>query len=137
MTKFEGITITDCGQLEPMHRVLASHDTVDTEVTLNLALAKTLSYMFQVPIPAYVKEDSGRHCYHFPSKTVRYMELQLDGIDLGELANGSIRLSTLLMLENSPRFPYRIDRTSTTNWRRYEFVVRRDVFKATAGKNIG
>ena len=137
MAELEGSTITSLSQLEPIHRVCVSHDTVETDIMLNLALTKTLSYMFQVPMPDPVRVDSERSWCQFTSDTVRDMELQLDGIDLGELANGSIRLSTLLMLENSPRFPYRIDRTSTTSCRRYEFVIRRDVFKATAGKNIG
>lgn len=141
MAELEKNTITSLSQLEPIHRVCVSHDTVNTEILLNLALAKTLSYMFQVPMPAPVREDSGRPYYQlpyypFPPDTVRDMELQLDGITLGELGDGNIRLSTLLMLENSPRFPYRIDRTSTTSCRRYEFVIRRDVFKATAGKRI-
>ena len=137
MTELEGSTIPSLSQLEPMHRVCVSHDTVETDIMLNLALTKTLSYMFQVPMPDPVRVDSEMSWYQFTSDTVRDMELQLDGIDLGELANGSIRLSTLLMLENSPRFPYRIDRTSTTSCRRYEFVIRMDVFKATAGKNNG
>lgn len=138
MTELEENTITSLSQLEPIHRVFASHNPVDIEVMLNLALAKTLSYMFQVPMPAPVKVDSGipYNKYNFPPDTVRDMELQLDGIALSELGDGNIRLSTLLMLENSPRFPYRIDRTSTTSCRRYEFVIRRDVFKATAGKSI-
>lgn len=126
MTELEGSTITSLSQLEPMHRVCVSHDTVETDIMLNLALTKTLSYMFQVPMPDPVRVDSGMPWYQFTSDTVRDMELQLDGIDLGELANGSIWLSTLLILGNSPRFPYRIDRTSTTSCRRYEFVIRAD-----------
>ena len=121
MTELEENTITSLSQLEPIHRVFASHNPVDIEVMLNLAP---------------VKGDSGLPYYNFPPDTVRDMELQLDGITLSELGDGNIRLSTMLMLENSPRFPYRIDRTSTTSCRRYEFVIRRDVFKATAGKSI-
>lgn len=126
----EPVSGTMCGQLKRMYHVTASYGELDPKVSVDLSLAKTLSYMFQVPLPSPVMAY-GYYRYDFATEVIRRMERQLDNVGLDELAVGQIRLSTLLILANSPRFPYRVGRFSTNEYRYYEFVVKTDAFKAS------
>lgn len=90
-------------------------------------LAKVLSYIFSVEMP----EPDSEGEYRFPKESIKKIESQLDGISVAELARARLNMETLVLMTNSPRFPYTLHTNSmfedNKHWVYYRFIIKRDI----------
>lgn len=90
-------------------------------------LAKVLSYIFSVEMP----EPDSEGEYRFPKESIKKIESQLDGISVAELARARLNMETLVLMANSPRFPYTLHTNSmfedNKHWVYYRFILKRDI----------
>lgn len=97
------------------------------EARVSEDLAKVLSYIFSVDMP----EPDSEGEYRFPKESIKKIESQLDGISVAELARARLDMDTLVLMANSPRFPYSLHTNSifvdSKHWVYYRFILNRNI----------
>ena len=127
--------------LYPFISVHFKNPSLDTDVVIETyALAKAISYVFQVPLPMMKLEREYPSFYYicrFPAEDIPKIQCQVDGADMSCLSEGTIPLWALLFLANSPRFPYtlHVSRVSD-NVAYYDFILKRELLIPEPTKEI-
>ena len=107
------------------------------------AVPYLLSYMFKVPIPKMgVNAYDGSSVYMFAPEDIAAMQSQVEtrGDELRCLGQGRIELGTLLLLANSPRFPYTMHVSKAVKgsdfYTCYDFILKLDIVAPEPRKEI-
>lgn len=97
------------------------------EAHVEEGLAKALSYTFSVEMP----EPDSEGEYRFPGESVKMIEGQMDGISVSSLARARLNIDVLVLMANSPRFPYTLHTNSifedNKHWVYYRFILNRNI----------
>lgn len=107
------------------------------------AVPYLLSYMFKVPIPKRgLNPYDGSSVYMFTPEDIAAMQSQVEsmGDELRCLGQGRIELGTLLLLTNSPRFPYTMHVSKAARgsdfYTCYDFILKLDIVAPEPRKEI-
>ena len=107
----------------------------------HVALAKAISYVFQVPLPKLMRESKSANYFYnvcrFPAEDIPKIQSQVDGADMKCLSEGTIPLWVLLFMANSPRFPYTLHVSRTSDdVAYYDFILKRELLIPKPTKEI-
>ena len=126
--------------LEPFFTVTVQTDMVrnivpDTAIYLSTySIPKMLSCMFQVPLPRRLNK------IWFTREDAEKIRSQVNRDDIRTVAVGRIRLDTLLLLTNSPRFPYTMHVSRVMKgsdiYTCYDFILKLDIVAPEPRKEI-
>ena len=119
-----------------------SDAVTDPNTRINLIYydyAKVISYLFQVPLRNIDRHSDPRRC-RFTAEDVEKIQAQVVGTDMSCLADGWIHLGTVLLLANSPRFPYTMHisraRWNSNVYTYYDFILKKDILVPKPMKEI-
>lgn len=104
-------------------------------------VAYLLSYMFKVPIPEMTMYRYG-YRYEFTAEDIAAIQSQAKGMPDGLMCldKGCIKLSALLLLANSPRFPYTMHVSRVMKgsdiYTCYDFILKLDIVAPEPRKEI-
>ena len=128
--------------LYPFISLHAINPSQSTDIVIGTyALAKAISYVFQVPLPKLMRESKSANYFYnvcrFPAEDIPKIQSQVDGADMKCLSEGTIPLWVLLFMANSPRFPYTLHVSRTSDdVAYYDFILKRELLIPKPTKEI-